>query len=175
MMSHKMDGAVWEGFSRADGNDVRTDRGTVSRLVAVLCGLVMMVAPAVLTVGTAHAESPAARVAVFSQEAMASTPISAVAAGRAIRTGSSPALSLSWGWNGGPTAYLNRNETKNAIQWGTSVASLIPAARVVQVLTWAIGTPAAGYLANWAVDRGYCLAITNQAFSTRVYPWVYRC
>ncbi|WP_410675446.1 hypothetical protein [Amycolatopsis sp. cmx-4-68] len=83
-----------------------------------------------------------------------------------------PRFQFSWS---GVTVYLNRNETKSAIQWGSWALGFLPAGRVAFILAAVVGSPPVQNVAAWVVDRGYCLGITQRYGTAQALPFVYRC
>lgn len=65
-----------------------------------------------------------------------------------------------FGWSG-VTVYLNRSETKAAIQWGSWALGFLPAWRVAFIIAAVVGSPPVQDVAAWVVDRGYCLGIPH--------------
>ncbi|MBE8520715.1 hypothetical protein ILP97_25065 [Amycolatopsis sp. H6(2020)] len=58
--------------------------------------------------------------------------------------------------------YVNRSETKNAIQWGSRAVGFLLAGRLAVIIAAVVGSPPVQNIAAWVVDRGYCLAITQR-------------
>lgn len=76
---------------------------------------------------------------------------------------------ISWGWSG-VTMYLNRNETRAAGVGAGAAGVYLRLAGIPGLAFYAVSVAA-----DWAADRGLCLAVTKNYVGHYFRTWTYKC